>query len=172
MFSSMLTRSSTIEMLLKAAMLKTVKISPGMSVKNGELFLFVGPKIIQNIEAYGMKRSKNNTDHFRKSFNIGAIEATNGPGPGEEIYGCQNQSGIRVEVRIILKRICQAIKTLTLVTFSHIISISRSFIYIYIYIRKTNLKLLHKNFIHYKFVSYGKRSLPHLSGEYRVIFWY
>ena len=37
---------------------------------------------------------------------------------------------------------------------------------IYIYITsKQKFDLLHKNFIHDKFVSYGKRSLPHSSGE-------
>ena len=57
----------------------------------------------------------------------------------------------------------------------HFLRISNSiliyiYIYIYIYIVRQNdkLELLHLNFNHYRTVSYGKRSLPHSSGDYRV----
>lgn len=78
---SMSIKSSTFERLLNAAMLNTVKISPGISDRYAGVSLFIGPKIIQMMEAYGMKRRIKSKDHFKKSLNIGAIEATNGPGP-------------------------------------------------------------------------------------------
>ena len=36
------------------------------------------------------------------------------------------------------------------------------------YSKIDTLRLRHLNFNHDKFVSYGKRSLPHSSGDYRV----
>jgi hypothetical protein len=84
-FLSIVVKSSTIDKLLNTAMLKTVKSNPGMSDKNVAYTSFVGPKIIQKIEAYGIKSMKNKRDHFMKSFSIGAMDATKGPGPREKV---------------------------------------------------------------------------------------